>query len=102
MKKNLKKLFYGFFKRYSQNTVVIYNVEGDVPHGRYIEILDVLYWQIDRLRDELSREKYDEPFEQWDIGEKKNVIMSTYPRSIVEWTMEEERLNRLMEINYAK
>lgn len=94
--KKLEEVVYGFFKRYSPDAVAIYNVHGDVDYGRYIEILDVLYWQIDRLRNELSWEMYDEPFEQWDMGEKKNTLMSKYPRAVVEWTREEKRLIKLV------
>lgn len=94
--KKLGEVVYSFFKRHSPDAVVIYIVEKDVHYGRYIEIMDVLYWQIDRLRNELSWEKYGEPFEQWDMGEKKNTIMSKYPRAVIEWTREEERLINIL------
>ncbi len=92
----LEEVVYAFFKRLAPDAIVFYSVDNDVPYGRYIEILDVLKWQIDKLHDELSFELYDEPFEHWDSRAKKSIIYARYPRAIVEWTREEERLLELM------
>ena len=92
----LEEIIYGFAKKYAPNYVLIYRPDEAITYGRYIEYLDLLYSTIDGLRDELSLQRYDQVYQE-DVWDRTyDTIARTYPRSIVEWTLEEERLLRLM------
>ena len=93
---DLEKKVYGFIKKYSPNYVIIFNSSDEITYKRYIEFLDILYTQVDRLRNELSLELYGQPFDYWDWEPEKYMIETRYPRVILEWTTEEQRLNELL------
>lgn len=93
----LGPLVYKFIHKYSPNFVIIFNADDTITYGRYIEILDIFWAQIDRLRNELSIELYDRPFDFWyAMGHEFASIKERFPRNIIEWTTEEQRLNELM------
>ncbi|UII19922.1 hypothetical protein [Fulvivirga ligni] len=93
----LEAIIYKFYKKYSPDCVVIFNSADDVSYARYIQFLDMIYTQIDRLRNEESEKFYHHPFQndQWDSGFHQ--IVAKYPRNIIEWTEEEKRLNKLIQ-----
>lgn len=93
---DLEQKIYGFIKKYSPNYVIIFNSSKDVTYGRYIEILDLLWTQVDRLRNEFSLDLYNQPFENWYWGAELDSIKRQYPRNILEWSTEEQRLNELI------
>jgi len=95
-KEELERVIYKFIKRYSPNFVIIYNADDNITYYRYIENLDLIYTQIDRLRNEMSLKLYEQPFDYWYWGDEMDSIKSKYPRNIVEWTQEEKRLIELM------
>jgi len=92
----LEHLIYGFIKKYSPNYVIIFNSDDKVTYKRYIEMLDNLWTQVDRLRNELSIELYNEPFDHWYWEPELDSIKMIYPRNILEWSIEEQRLNELI------
>ena len=92
----LKKLIYQFAKKYAPNYVLIYRPGEAITYGRYIEHLDLLYSTIDGLRNDLSLQQYDQVYQEDVRDRTDDTIAKTYPRSVVEWTLEEERLLRLM------
>ncbi len=94
---NLEQKVYSFIKKYSPDYVIILNSDDDIAYGRYIEFLDILCTQVDRLRNEMSQEFYNEPFDNWYWGHERDMIKQQYPRNILEWSTEEQRLNELME-----
>ncbi|MEQ8531749.1 MAG: hypothetical protein RIB86_07845, partial [Imperialibacter sp.] len=64
--------------------------------GRYIEYLDLVYSQIENLKNEMSLELYQRPLEYWYWQPELESIKSKYPRNVLEWTREEQRLLDLM------
>lgn len=92
----LEQKVYGFIKKYSPNYVIILNTDDEITFGRYIEVLDVLWTQVDRLRNEMSSELYNQPFENWYWKPELDTIKRKFPRNILEWSTEERRLNELM------
>ena len=93
----LKEIVYLFAKKYAPNYVLLYRPEEVITYGRYIEYLDLLYSTIDGLRNELSWQRYDQVYQEdvWDRTD--DTITKMYPRNVIEWTLEEKRLLRLME-----
>ena len=96
-KEKLKKVIYQFAKKYAPNYVLIYRPDEAITYGRYIEHLDLLYSTIDGLRNELSLQRYDQVYQEDVRDRTDDTIAKTYPRSVIEWTPEEEGLLRLME-----
>ncbi len=92
----LEQLIYGFIKKYSPNYVIIFNSDDEITYNRYIEYLDMLWTQVDRLRNELSLERYNQPFENWYWEPELDTIKRQFPRNILEWSTEEQRLNKLI------
>ena len=97
-KDKLELLIYKFFRKYAPNAVVIYTTDEQTTYGKYIEHLDLLISQIERLRDERSMTLYGQTYESLDFYDGKKLEISTkYPENILEWTREEKRLLKLME-----
>ena len=92
----LGSIIYKFIIDNSPNYVIIFNSSEHITYKRYIEFLDILYTQIDRLRNELSFELYNQPFENSYWPSKFDSIKTVYPRNIIEWSSEEERLQNLI------
>ena len=95
-KERLKLIIYKFLKEYSPNYVIIYDVDDKVGFGKYIEYLDLIYYTIGKLRNDLSYQLFDQPYGIWNAGEKNQVIREKIPNHLIEWTSEEKRLNVLM------
>ena len=93
---DLEQRVYGFIKKYSPNYVIIFNSDDEVTYKRYIQFLDILWTQVDRLRNEMSLELFDQPFDKWYWEPELDTIKSQFPRNILEWSTEEQRLNELM------
>ncbi len=93
---DLEQKVYGFIKKYSPNYVIIFNSDDEIAYKRYIEFLDILWTQVDRLRNEMSLELFDQPFDKWYWEPELDTIKSQFPRNILEWSTEEQRLNELM------
>ena len=85
-----------FIKKYSPNYVIIYEPNEEISYEEYIKYLDVICTSVDKLRNEMSKELYNHPFEQWYRGEEYDLIKAKYPRNILEWTLEELRLKELL------
>ncbi|WOK07476.1 hypothetical protein RT717_02425 [Imperialibacter roseus] len=92
----LAEIVYKFTKKYSPDNVIIFNKDNQITFGRYIKYLDLVYSQIEKLKNEMSLELYQKPFDNWYWLPEFNVINSKYPRNVLEWTREEERLLGLM------
>jgi hypothetical protein len=92
----LEKIVYGFIEKYSPNYLIIFNADDEVTYGRYIEFLDLIYTQVDQLRNEFSLEQYRHSFDYWYQGPEQDTIRKKYPRNILEWSTEEKRLNVLL------
>ena len=71
-------------------------MDDQITYGRYIEYLDLIHSRIDQLSNEMSIDRYEQPFEYLYHGVALDSIKSRYPRHIVEWTREEKRLIALM------
>ncbi len=93
---DLEQKVYGFIKKYSPDYVIILNSDDDITYRRYIEILDILWTQVDRLRNEMSLELYSQSFDEWYWEHELDTIKRQYPRNILEWSTEEQRLNNLI------
>ncbi|MDH5609379.1 MAG: hypothetical protein OEY56_07855 [Cyclobacteriaceae bacterium] len=93
---DLEQIVYSFIGKYSPDYVIVLNSDDDITYGRYIEILDILWTQVDRLRNEMSLELYNQPFDYWYWEHERDTIKGQYPRNILEWTTEEQRLNELI------
>lgn len=87
---------YKFTKKYSPNYVIIFNANDQITFGRYIECLDLIYYQVEKLRNEMSLERYQQPLEYWYWQPELDSIRSKYPRRVLEWTREEKRLLEVM------
>jgi hypothetical protein len=88
---------YGFIKKYASNYVIIFNTSDEITYGRYIEYLDVIYTQVDRLRNEHSLKLYNRPYDDFEDWEDESYsIRGMYPKNILEWSSEELRLNELI------
>lgn len=94
-KDELRTFVYKFIKKYAPNYAIIYSPDNEITYNRYIEYLDLIYYSIDKLRNEMAYELYQQPFEDnfWD--NKFDTIKIEYPRNIIEWTPEEKRLIKL-------
>lgn len=88
----LESKIYGFIKKYSPNYVIIFNSDGEVTYKRYIRFLDILWTQVDRLRDELSIARYNQPYAYWYRGAEQDTIKRRFPRNFIEWSPEEQSL----------
>jgi biopolymer transport protein ExbD len=95
----LEQKVYHFIKKYSPNYVIVLNSDDDITYGRYIGILDILWTQVDRLRNEMSLKLYEKPFDHGYRKLEQFTIKQEYPRKILEWSNEEQRLNKLMKKN---
>ena len=93
---DLEQKVNGFIKKYSPNYVIIFNSDDEITYKRYIEFLDILWTQVDRLRNQKSLELYDQPFDYWYREPERDTIHRKFPRNILEWSIEEQRLNELM------
>ena len=93
---DLEKKVYGFIKKYSPDYVVVLNTDSKITYGRHIDILDMLWTQVDRLRNEMSLELYNRPVDEWYWEQELDTIKRQYPRNILEWSAEEQRLNELI------
>ena len=92
----LEQKVHGFIKKYSPNYVIIFNSGDEITYKRYIQFLDILWTQVDRLRNEMSLELFDQPFDNWYREPELDTIKNQFPRNIIEWSTEEQRLNQLM------
>ena len=92
----LSEIVYKFTKKYSPDNVIIFNKDNQITFGRYIEYLDLVYSQIEKLKNEMSMELYQKPLEYWYWQPELDSINSKYPRNVLEWTREEQRLLDLM------
>ena len=92
----LAEIVYKFTKKYSPDNVIIFNKDNQITFGRYIEYLDLVYSQIENLKNEMSLELYQRPLEYWYWQPELDSIKSKYPRNVLEWTREEQRLLDLM------
>ena len=92
----LEQIVYGFIKKYSPNYAIILNTDKPVTFKRYIEYMDMLYSQVDRLRNELSIEFYKKSFDFWYQEPERDMIIRKFPVNIIEWSLEEQRLNELI------
>ena len=92
----LRSLLYRFVKQYAPHYVILYDPDEAISYGRYTACLDLIHTVIDRHRNELSYQQYGEPIDPHPWAVPKDTIIRTYPKSIVEWTPEEKRLQRLM------
>jgi hypothetical protein len=92
----LEQTVYRYIKKYTPEYLIILNTQDDVTYKQYIEVLDLLYTQIDRLRNELYYELYQKPYEQQYWHSEPDTIKRLFPRNIIEWSKEEERLNELI------
>lgn len=88
---------YQLTKKYAPDFIIGYYPDESISYGRYIAFLDLLYSVTDRLRNELSYRRYQHPFDCWNYPEACDAVKAAYPRSIIEWTVEEKRLIRLIE-----
>lgn len=93
---NLEQQVYSFIKKYASNYVIVLNSDDDISYERYIAMLDILWTQIDRLRNEMSYDLYKKPFDYWHLKDEQDTIKQQYPRNILEWSKEEKRLNELI------
>lgn len=93
---DLEQKVYGFIKKYAPNYVIILNTNDEVTYKRYIEVLDILWTQTDRLRNELSYELYNESFNFRYWTPAKNSIRKRFSRNVIEWSNEEQRLDALI------
>jgi hypothetical protein len=99
----LEQIVHGFIQKYSPNFVIIYNPDDDISFGRYITYLDLLYYQVDLFRNELSFNLYQRPFDELETWKNEDdTIINRYPKNILEWTKEEQRLNELVEKTNGK
>lgn len=88
----LAEIAYKFTKRYSPDNAIIFNKDNEIAFGRYIEYLDLVYSQIEKLKSEMSMERYQKPLDYWYWQPELDSINSKYPRNVLEWTKEELRL----------
>lgn len=98
----ISEVLYGFVNRFSPEYLIIYSPDMRISYGRYIEYLDMIYFTIDRLRNEMSQNIFGHPYDEGHLSDELNTIESKYPRMILEWTVEEKRLLRLLNIQNVK
>jgi len=92
----LQRITYKFIKKYSPNYVIIYTPNKEITYEAYIKYLDLIYTTVDKLRNEMSFQLYDQPFNNWQKNEKYDSVITKYPRILLEWTPEELRLKELL------
>lgn len=92
----LEEKVYGFIKRYTPDYVIVFNTEEEISYGRYIEYLDLIYYQLDRLRNKSAMNRYGRVLDTWERGAEYDSLLRDYPRYIMEWSPEEQRLNQLI------
>lgn len=93
---DLEQVVYAFIKKYSPNYMIILNSDDEITYGRYIEYLDLLSTQIDRLRNELSLDLHNQPFDSGYRKAEQDTIKRRFPINILEWSTEERRLQKLV------
>ena len=91
----LENFTYQFIKKYAPDYAIIFDADDQITYQRYIEIKDIIYYNIHKLRNNLAYETYNEPYDNL-YGFEQMKIKVAYPRNIVEWTPEEKRLMELM------
>ncbi|QCK15696.1 ExbD/TolR family protein [Mangrovivirga cuniculi] len=96
-KKKLEEIVYKFIKKYSPGYVIIFNSDNNISYRRYINTLDILHSQVDRLRNERSLVQNGRTYESWNMSNEFELIKRQYPIRILEWTEEEQRINDLAE-----
>jgi len=89
----MKQKVYHFIKKYSPKYVIVLNSDDDITYGRYT---DILWTQVDCLRNEMFLKLYDQPFDHWYWEHEQDTIKQKYPRNILEWSNEEQRLSKRM------
>jgi len=97
----LKKYVYKFMKKYATNYVIIFNSADDISHARYIAYLDIIWTQGDRLKNEAALASFGKPFNELYGHGQQGSIRRLYPMNIIEWTLEEKRLNELIRVTEA-
>ncbi|HBH25032.1 MAG TPA: hypothetical protein DDY13_16630 [Cytophagales bacterium] len=91
--KDLRDIIYKLVKKYHNRYAIILNVDGAISFGRYIEILDLVHSEIQKLRNSektwLNQNTTKSP------SEIEELINHTYPINVIEWTYEEINLIEL-------
>jgi biopolymer transport protein ExbD len=101
-KAQLKALLYALTKKYSPKFAVIYSPSDEIKYERYIEYLDLIYSVNYQVKNEMSQELFNKPYEQMNpfddrySSDEKDSINAKYPRMVIEWTPEEKRLMKLI------
>ncbi|WP_139793852.1 hypothetical protein [Reichenbachiella faecimaris] len=85
-----------FIKKYSPNCVIVYMPDYNISYGDYIEIKDILYTQIEKLRNEYSIVQFGKPYNKNFRGDLYDSARRKFPLNVVEWTKEEQRLIKLL------
>lgn len=101
-KAKLHAILHKLIKKYAPNFAVIYTPSEEIKYERYIEYLDLIYSVTYQVKNEMSLELFNKPFEHWYPfdhlypSEEKDSINAKYPRIVIEWTPEEKRLLKLL------
>ena len=102
-KAQLHAFLHRLIKKYSPNFAIIFTPSEEIKYERYIEFLDLIYSVTYQVKNEMSLELFNEPFEHWypfdhvyPSEEEKDRINAKYPRIVIEWTPEEKRLMNLL------
>lgn len=106
---SLKTLIQDLQKRYSPKFLVILSYEGNTEYGRYIEVIDLLRSIHVQLKNEFTQSEFNKPYESVEYTGyrlQRDTAYRTadkkYPPILFEWTVEERRLNRLLEKSKAR
>ena len=54
----LEEKVYGFILKYTPDYVIVLNIDEEISYGRYIEHMDLICYQVERLRNQLAAELY--------------------------------------------
>lgn len=94
---HLSRVLYALTQEYSPNFVVLYAPDETISYEKYIEYLDIVHSITDRLRNEATYALYGHSFDCWQYAEDCEAVEEVYPRNIIEWTIEEKRLSKLVD-----
>ncbi|MGB3852770.1 MAG: hypothetical protein WA958_22590 [Tunicatimonas sp.] len=91
-------VLYGLTKRYAPDFAINYVPDETITYERYITYLDTIHRITDRLRNEAAHVQYGRSIDCWRYPRECAAIEGKYPRNVIEWTPEEERLIKLVNL----
>lgn len=90
------EIIYKLIKKYPERAVIIFERKNTITYDRHIEMLDLVFTQYMRIRQEYALKCFNKPYNEIYDYDDFNEIRYKFPMQILEWSPEEKRLIKLI------